>query len=330
MTLRQLVAAVTVRPRRASWAALVMAPWLSGRARSFCSSRGWASAASPAPLRAQRGARRGARPREEIALADRQAQAAQHVQVRLLLQAFGDDLATAGGGHFDDGAHELLFQRLLRNAVDEMAVDLDEVGPHLHPAAQRREALAEVVQRDTEAPLAQRLQRVVESGHVLDRPRLGQLDDDARGRQAQLGQLRGQPAGMLTRAEQRVGGDVDEELPRQAQGLEALDGAPHDEMFQLDEAAQPGGGFEQHQGRMQWPVGRRAGQRLEAIDLGAVDGDQGLEVKVETALLDEAIEGVGKGIGRGRAHGRLRVGAPARDIRAGWRRGFLKHLVTVR
>jgi hypothetical protein len=42
---RQFIAGVTVRPRRASCAAQVMAPCASGSARSFCRSRGWASAA---------------------------------------------------------------------------------------------------------------------------------------------------------------------------------------------------------------------------------------------------------------------------------------------
>mmetsp|Transcript_100824 Transcript_100824/g.280899 ORF Transcript_100824/g.280899 Transcript_100824/m.280899 type:complete len:665 (-) Transcript_100824:355-2349(-) len=275
---------------------------------------------SAAPLGAQLRARRGAGPREQIALADRHAQAAQHGQVGLLLQTLGDDLAAAGGGHLDDGAHELLLERLLRNAVDEMAVDLDEVRPHLHPAPQRREAFAEVVQRDPEAMRAQRLQRAVEAGQIVDRSGFGQFDDHARGRQAQHIQLRGQAAGMLTRRQQGVGGDIEEELTRQAQRLEALGRAPHDEAFQLDEAALAGGGLEQHQRRMQRAVGRAAGEGFETEDVRPVDGDQRLKMDVKRLLVDQACQRIGQrivcalahGVG-GSASGRARVGWTSRN-----------------
>jgi hypothetical protein len=244
----------------------------------------------------------------------------------------GHHLAAAADRHLHDAAHELLLERLLRDAVDEMAVDLDEVGPHLHPAAQRGETLAQVVQRDAKAVLAQGLQGAVELGHVGDGAGLGQLHHHAGGGQAQGVQRLDQGAHPLARGEQGVGGDVEEELARQAQGLEALHRAAHDQPLQLDQPAQPGGGLEQHQRRVQRAVGRAAGEGLEAEEVGPGDVHQRLEMDVEALGGDQAVERQGEGVVRDRgcafAHGRAPAGERVRDIRTPCRPRFLKALMT--
>jgi hypothetical protein len=227
---------------------------------------------------------------DQIALVDRDAEAPQHVQVGVLLQAFGDDGAAAGGRHLGDRAHELLLERLLRDAVDEVAVDLDEVGPDVDPALQARKAFAEVVQGQREAGLAQRRDGVTQAAQVLDRAGLGQLDDDARARQVDLAQLVSQLADAVAGRQQAVGRHVDEGLARQCQLLEATQREAHEQALERHQLAGARGHFEQHQGRVQRAVGRAAGQGLEAEDLGPGGIDQGLEMDLEALVADEPVQ----------------------------------------
>ena len=52
-------------------------------------------------------------------------------------------------------------------------------------------------------------------------------------------------------------------------------------------------------------------------------------MNVKTALFDQSMQRLGKGVGRGVAHVWLRL-ARARDVRERYRRAFLEGLVTLR
>ena len=70
------------------------------------------------------------------------------------------------------------------DAVDDRAVELDDVGTGQDDVAQRGEARPDVVDRQPHASRAQRCERVVERGVVEDPVVLGQLEDDPVEREA--------------------------------------------------------------------------------------------------------------------------------------------------
>ncbi|HEX3510490.1 MAG TPA: hypothetical protein VHT27_05255 [Solirubrobacteraceae bacterium] len=97
---------------------------------------------------------------------------------------------------------------VIRDPVNQRAIDLDEVGPQLEDVAQRCVPRARVVDGDPEPLSAQRGELVEQRRVVVDHGVLGDLDDQLRERQVIPG------VGAAGELEQRVRSDVDrEELP---------------------------------------------------------------------------------------------------------------------
>ena len=69
-----------------------------------------------------------------------------------------------------------MFERVFGNAMDEMPVDLDVVGPDFGPHAQIGETFAEVVDGDPVAEAAVMRQRLLHVRIVVDALILGEFD----------------------------------------------------------------------------------------------------------------------------------------------------------
>ncbi|MNV23331.1 hypothetical protein D3C71_1143410 [compost metagenome] len=141
--------------------------------------------------RGQLGQQRFFRPAQVPALRVADVQFAHHGQVFGGLDAFGHDGRAQMLSHLQNGAHHALLAVVVADAVEEVAVDLDQVGLHFGPQLQIRIAHAVVVQRDAHAVLAQAGKRIAQFLHVIrQRVLLGQFNDDAgRGQCAILKQL---------------------------------------------------------------------------------------------------------------------------------------------
>src|SRR4051794_19834587 len=97
------------------------------------------------------------RAREQEALAQVATQRAQRVPLLLVLDALGDHLERKRRAEADDGGRQAVLLR--RGALaQEGAVHLEDVDREAAEVAERRIARAEVVQRERDAQLLQRLQ----------------------------------------------------------------------------------------------------------------------------------------------------------------------------
>ena len=101
----------------------------------------------------------------------------------------------------DHGADQGAQDRVVADAVDDAAVELDDVGSGEHDVPQRREAGAHVVDRQAQSLLAQRSERGREGGVVVDPVVLGELEKDP---------VQGEPAEQLGAlgCQEGRGGDV--------------------------------------------------------------------------------------------------------------------------
>ena len=178
--------------------------------------------------------------------------------------ALGDHLGAGGLGHLQDGVDELALDRVLVDAVDEVAVDLHVVRTQLGPEAQAGVAGAEVVQGDGEAHGAVVVQGGVEQLQVLDGGLLGEFDHHLAGRDAEfLQQPQGAPR-LVAGFQQGFRRDIEEQLAVQLEVAVAAAGALACQQFQFAQAPRVAGHGEQGDGGVQRTVGGAAGQRLVA------------------------------------------------------------------
>ena len=92
-------------------------------------------------------------------------------------------LGAAPVAELRERAYECRQHGVVADAVDEAAVDLDDVRGGQDDVPQRREAGPDVVDGQPHPALAQRLQHLAERRVVLDRRVLGQLQQDPLERQ---------------------------------------------------------------------------------------------------------------------------------------------------
>ena len=230
------------------------------------------------------------RPTEQIALHQIDTHLRQHRQLFGQLDAFGDHLGARGFGHFQDGADELAFDRILVNAVDEMTIDLHVVRAQFRPQTQAGVAGTQIIQGDGKAHGTIVVQRVVEQGEVFGGRLFGELDHHLAGRDAEgLQQLQGAP-GLVAGVEQRLRRDVEKQLAFQAQITEASAGALAAGHFQLAEAAGMTRHGEQRQRRVQRAVGRAASQCLVAENALFGQRDDRLEQAAEVAVSEDVAQ----------------------------------------
>ena len=87
------------------------------------------------------------------------------------LDALADDLQVQRPGQRDDAAHDLELGDVVFHVADEDAVDLEGIDRHAGQVGDRREAGAEVIQRNADAGLLERPeggQDVLDVAHHVD------------------------------------------------------------------------------------------------------------------------------------------------------------------
>jgi hypothetical protein len=109
-------------------------------------------------------------------------------------------------------AHHVLARRVLVDARDERAVDLDGLRRELHQRLEAGVAHARVVKRELEAEAALGVARLAEHLVVLDRLLLRDLEDHVGGREAAAAERAAQRVGLEARVVDRRGADIEEEL----------------------------------------------------------------------------------------------------------------------
>ncbi|KAG1247782.1 hypothetical protein G6F65_019979 [Rhizopus arrhizus] len=172
-----------------------------------------------------------------------------------------------------DGPHHVLLAIALADAVEEITVDLDEIGLHLGPQLQVGIAYAVIVQGDAHAALPQAREGAAQFAHVVrQRVLFGQFDDDAR---------RGQ-------VDQRRARQVQEQLAGRFVVLEALGTGP--EAGQLHLRVQPlAPRFgEEGVGIVQGGIGWAADQAFMAVDAAVRQVDDGLVAGAEQPFAQNA------------------------------------------
>src|SRR5439155_12630059 len=235
------------------------------------------------------------RPGEEEALREIAAELSQRRQLPVGLDALGDREQAERVGEADEVRRDRGVLRIVLDALDERAIDLDQVDREAPELAERREAGAEVVDCDPHP-------HVVKSSELgagalagepcLDERRLGHLEAQAgRGETRPLEHLAHELADAAVR--ELLSGQVDpgDEPFREGRIREPPRGlgarfVEHELAERDDEPSRLRGGNELG-GRNGAPRRRVPPQeRLDADDLGGVERDLGLVVEAELATLE--------------------------------------------
>ena len=169
---------------------------------------------------------------DQVSLRDVAAQRSEHAPVGIQLDALGDGLDVEPAGEGDHAGNDVLLARAGGDAADEPTVDLQPVDVHVVQHRERRCPGAEVVDRDGHARVAERTDGVAASlGFEGDRS-LGDLELEALGGQADVGQP-GEHAGREPAVLQVAGRHVDGNTDRVVVELErVLGGLAQDELRQ--------------------------------------------------------------------------------------------------
>jgi len=244
---------------------------------------------------------------DEVTLTAGDTQVADGGEVGLPLDAFGDDEGAAGFGDVVHRAHQLEFEGVVGDAVDEVPVDLDELGAQLGPHAQVGKAFTEVVDGDAvaQAPVVQ--QGIAQGGKVVDLLVLGDFDDDAARGQAQTAQQVHGGAVAKARVAQGGGAGIDEQPPGQLQGSKRFEDRFPAGPLQFEQLVRFLGGGKQLGWRLeQGPLGA-ADQAFEAQVGPAAQVKNGLEHRAQLLLFQDAGERLVQRGGGGLCH--IDVGA---------------------
>ena len=121
----------------------------------------------------------GRGPRERVALRVGGVEVDEHAQVVEILDALGADRGAGGRGEADQRLQQRLARAVGVRAVDQRAVELEDVGRDADDLLQAGVARAGVVERDARAAGAQRGQLGLELALGAEQLVLGELDDDA-------------------------------------------------------------------------------------------------------------------------------------------------------
>ena len=116
---------------------------------------------------------------EQVALAGRDLELAQHPELLGRLHALGDRDRSLATGEVEEGAQDRARGVTLRAFLHEREVDLHDVEADLREEAQPRVAGADVVGCDADAGMLEHRDVPAQPVDVGDVLALGQLDDDA-------------------------------------------------------------------------------------------------------------------------------------------------------
>src|SRR5439155_2146006 len=235
------------------------------------------------------------RPREEEALREVAAEAAQRRELAVRLDALCDREHTERMGQRDEIRGDRGVLRLLLHPLDEGAVDLDHVHREVAELAERGEAGAEVVDRDADTVLVQSLEldlRALPRRAFVDERGLRHLEPQvARG---QIGLFERRPddgadpgSRKLAPREVDPGDEVlgQDALAPPAGGLRT--GLAQDVLAEReDEAGRLGDGDEAVRRHEPAPRGVPAEQRLDPDDVAVLEVDLGLVMQRELIALE--------------------------------------------
>ena len=115
---------------------------------------------------------------EQVALAELDAERRQRREVRASLDALGEQPRADPAPERDERLDEGLLGVVVADAVDDVAVDLDDGRPQRGDQREARVAGAGVIDREAEAEPAQRPDLALERADIGDRLLLGALDRD--------------------------------------------------------------------------------------------------------------------------------------------------------
>ena len=224
---------------------------------------------------------------EAVALAELDAEFAEHVELVVGLDALGDDTRAGLAGEGDDGGDEAATDRVAVDAADDADVELDELGGELEDVDEARVAGTGVVDGEACPGGAQAGERAAQAGIVVDLDVLGQLDHHATGldRLEDGGDLLvGERLAVEVDGEEGTGGNVGHGGEGAAGSLE----------LQLDPLmGGPGLGEPDVRGAM--GLHREPGEGFGAGELEAAQVDDGLEQDVEAAAAEDAMEALLEG-----------------------------------
>src|SRR5262245_14560360 len=257
---------------------------------------------------------------EEPALAERDAEPAERVELLEGVEALADDARAEPVGDRAERPQQLLAPRVLIDAVHEGAVDLDEVRRELHHRLEARVARARIVERDLEAEAAVVVAHLAEDVEVADRLLLRDLEDHVAGPEpAGLERLRdrlGPERGIVDRG----GADVQEELGAAGQVLRAVKAALTAQAVELVDQVLLGGGREERARRVELGALGPARERLVAEDGARPDLDDRLVDRRDLAReheLEEALPAAARADERREAGLLPRLGERGDELRLG-------------
>ena len=152
---------------------------------------------------------------DEVALAAGDPHVTDTDKVFGTLDAFGHQRGIADFGKILHRPDEVELDAVVGDAVNEVAVDLDEFRSQLRPHTQVGKAFAQIVDGDLETPPAIVLNGLLDTRQIGNLLILGQLDDDAVRRQPQLGKQLTGLAIHHPRVEQGAGRGIEEQATAQ-------------------------------------------------------------------------------------------------------------------
>src|SRR5882757_1792395 len=139
---------------------------------------------APVGLGDVRGLEYALRLRDTIALSVVDTETAQHVDDFQILGKLRDRLFAGQMTDLVDGAHHFAVDGIVQYFFDETAVDLQKIHREVFQVSERRQAGAEVVERELAAQFLQRLDEPIGLREACDGRRLGDLEADLAGIQA--------------------------------------------------------------------------------------------------------------------------------------------------
>ncbi len=243
------------------------------------------------------------RPSPVVALSPVHADAAHDFGGGLVFDAFGDGQDAQLVRHAVDRSHHGLRPRAVRGFAHQLGLDLEVAHRQLEHIEIRRVAAAEIVHRELETEVDQRLHQLAHGLGISDELTFGDLDDHGLGLAGHI--HRASAAEMLRpveqllhifRSTQEVGGAVDHVLHRRAGLLHALAAARHHLLghTRIDAVlqAQTVGHVDELPGRNHIAVFRNQPREgFKPHDLPVGQGYQRLIGHADAVVLNGALEG---------------------------------------
>ena len=241
-------------------------------------------------------------PAEEVALSELDVERGEHREVRPAFDAFGEEVGADPPPERDERLDQRLLGVVVADAVDDLAVDLDDRRAEGGDQREAGVAGTGVVDREPEAELAQRLDLALERADVGDRLLLGAFDGDVVRVEAGVADPRPEGRRLERRVEQAERRQVDRVAAGRPAGgafgrldpADVLEHGAHDVHVQLHTSVRADRGLDDRRDRLREHRHVRAEQALVLVQLAGVDVDDRLERDlVQLPEAEEVVEHLG-------------------------------------